>query len=45
MYLIDEVREALPKKDFDKFLDIFTSKMEPGKLNIDDVKNSIYFFS
>lgn len=44
-YLTEEMRKALSKKDLNNFLNIFTSKMKPGKLNIEDVKNSIYFFS
>ena len=44
-YLTPKIQKILPQKEFEKFEDIFTAKVEQGELDIEKVKESVYFFS
>lgn len=44
-YLTPKIQKILPPSDFEKFSDIFTAKVEQGELDIEKVKESVYFFS
>ncbi|CAB3407685.1 unnamed protein product [Caenorhabditis bovis] len=44
-YLTESMRKVLPEHELEKYEDMFTVKVEPGELDIEEVKKSIYFFS
>ncbi|CAD21670.3 DNA-directed RNA polymerase [Caenorhabditis elegans] len=44
-YLTPKMAKILPEKDFQKYSEIFTANIEHGDLDIEKVKDSVYFFS
>ncbi|CAI5437551.1 unnamed protein product [Caenorhabditis angaria] len=44
-YLTPKVAKILPPELLSKYQDMFTAKVEPGELDIEQVKKSVYFFS
>uniref|UniRef100_A0A8R1DXD5 DNA-directed RNA polymerase n=1 Tax=Caenorhabditis japonica TaxID=281687 RepID=A0A8R1DXD5_CAEJA len=44
-YLTPTVKQILPTEECEKFENIFTVKVRPGELDIEKVKDSVYFFS
>ncbi|KAF1769684.1 hypothetical protein GCK72_001501 [Caenorhabditis remanei] len=44
-YLTPRMQKILPSSEFEKYTDIFTAKVKQGELDIEKVKDSVYFFS
>ncbi|ULU14379.1 hypothetical protein L3Y34_016710 [Caenorhabditis briggsae] len=44
-YLTPRIQKILPPSEVDRFADIFTVKVKQGELDIEKVKDSVYFFS